>query len=342
MDRARADHSSSGIPAAVNRELFSEAWWLDAVAPGHWHEAVLESGGRRQAELRYTVWRDRLGFTRLGVGPLSPRMGPLFDVDETKVHTGLARENELVAGLVAQLPRYDYLSFTFPARLTNWMPFHWLGFHQTTRYSYLIDEPADGELAWKGMSDVTRNIIRKAERTLQVDDGDASTLMRLAKLTFSRHGIRMRYDEGQLAAGVAAARARNAGAVRLALDPDGRAHAGALFVWDDERVYYLVGANDPDLRSSGASSLIIWNGIKLAGDLGLRFDFEGSMIEPIERFFRGFGGRPEPYLHVTNTSRRLAIALAARDALQALTGRRPADRRVSRAPANARGDGTAS
>jgi len=35
-----------------------------------------------------------------------------------------------------------------------------------------------------------------------------------------------------------------------------------------------------------------WTRIELASKLGLPFDFEGSMQEPIERFVRSFGARP--------------------------------------------------
>jgi hypothetical protein len=323
----------------MKREIFSQAWWLDAVAPGHWGEAAVERDGRRRADLRYTIWKERFGFIRLGVGPLSPRMGPMYRAEDSKRPTRLGRENDLVAELVSRLPRYDYLSLTMPARLTNWLPFHWLGFRQTTRYSYVIDDPGDTDRAWGDMSEGTRNAVRKAERELTVVEGDASALMSLATSTFRRRGIRMRYDESQLSAAIAEARARNCAAVRMAVDGGGRSHAGALFVWDQERVYYLVGGNDPDLRSTGGSSLVLWDGIRLAGSLGLRFDFEGSMIKPIEKFFRGFGGTPEPYLHVTDTSRRLAMALATRDFLAAMRGKRPGDARHRRElPSGREGD----
>jgi hypothetical protein len=38
------------------------------------------------------------------------------------------------------------------------------------------------------------------------------------------------------------------------------------------------------------------------------------MIEPVEEFFRAFGGRPTPYLRVTRASRRGRVLLAARAA----------------------------
>ena len=46
----------------------------------------------------------------------------------------------------------------------------------------------------------------------------------------------------------------------------------------------------------------MWHGIELASKLGLCFDFEGSMHEPIERFFRSFGGRQIPYFVISKTS----------------------------------------
>jgi len=313
-------------------EIFSQPWWLDAVAPRHWGEAVVEADGRRHAELRYTRWRERFGVVRVGVGPLSPRMGPTFFLDEAKLPSRLSRENQLTAQLVAKLPRYDYLSLLFPARITNWLPFHWLGFQQTTRYSYVI-EPKSADRVFSEMSEASRGAIRKADRSLTVVDGEAAGLMPLVTSTLDRRGIRLRYDEAQLAAGLAAGRARGCASLRVAVDGQGHSHAAALFVWDDERVYYLVGGNDTAHRSSGASSLVLWDGIQLAGSLGLHFDFEGSMIGPIEKFFRGFGGTPEPYLHVTHYSRRLAAALSSRDAFSALRGNRPSDR-ARREPPN--------
>jgi hypothetical protein len=58
-----------------------------------------------------------------------------------------------------------------------------------------------------------------------------------------------------------------------------------------------MGGIDPAF-SSGAFSLLMWHAIQFASQVTTRFDFEGSMIESIERFFRSFGARQVPYLHV--------------------------------------------
>jgi len=41
------------------------------------------------------------------------------------------------------------------------------------------------------------------------------------------------------------------------------------------------------------------------------FDFEGSVRQPIERFFRGFGCCQVPYFSVTKMNRRAQAASAA-------------------------------
>jgi hypothetical protein len=90
-------------------------------------------------------------------------------------------------------------------------------------------------------------------------------------------------------------------------------HAGIYVVWDEQSAYYLMGGGDPELRSSGATSLCMWEAIKFVSTKTKSFDFEGSMIERVERFFRAFGAIQTPYFSITKTdSRVFKIAQIAR------------------------------
>ena len=60
-----------------------------------------------------------------------------------------------------------------------------------------------------------------------------------------------------------------------------------------------MGGSDPNLRNSGAMSLCMWEAIKFASTKTKKFDFEGSMIESVERYFRAFGAEQKPYFHIT-------------------------------------------
>ena len=87
-------------------------------------------------------------------------------------------------------------------------------------------------------------------------------------------------------------------AIRLVLgarDGNGKLHAVGYFIGDKNTVYYLAGGGDSNLRNSGAMSLLMWHAIKKVSLTSKIFDFEGSMIEPIERFFRSFGAQQVSY-----------------------------------------------
>ena len=117
-----------------------------------------------------------------------------------------------------------------------------------------------------------------------------------------------------------AASERNARRILLARDADGQTHAGGFFVRDDRWVYYLAGASDPQLRTSGAASLLLWKGIAYAAEEGLGFDFEGSIIRGVERFFRAFAGVPTPYSVVRTTpSRALRLGKPLKRALRSVS-----------------------
>jgi hypothetical protein len=49
-------------------------------------------------------------------------------------------------------------------------------------------------------------------------------------------------------------------------------------------------------------SLLMWESIKFASSFVDEFDFEGTMVESIERFIRGFGAAQSPYFQLTKVS----------------------------------------
>jgi hypothetical protein len=71
----------------------------------------------------------------------------------------------------------------------------------------------------------------------------------------------------------------------------GKPIATCFIVHDEQTAYYLLGGYDAQDRHHGAGALAVVEAIKFAQDLGLKtFDFEGSVMPAIERYFRGFGG----------------------------------------------------
>lgn len=288
--------------------LFSQAWWLDATAGEKgWDVALVEKGGAIVAAMPY-VPRKRHGFTLLGQPALTQTLGPWLREAAGKSSTRLAQQKDLLQALIEQLPPFDHFTQNWHWSLGNWLPFYWAGFQQTTRYTYILNELGDEQALWQGLQENIRREIKKASSRFHLrvrTDFSVGDFLHLNRMTFDRQGMALPYTEAFVHALDQACAARQARKIFIAEDEQGRRHAGVYIVWDQNSAYYLMGGGNPELRNSGATSLCMWEAIKFAATVTQRFDFEGSMIEPVEKFFRAFGAQQTPYFSVSKTPSRM-------------------------------------
>lgn len=288
--------------------LFAKAWWLDAAAGiDNWDVALVESGGKVVAALPYIV-KKRYGFTVLSQPALTPALGPWFQESARKPSVTLALQKDWMKELIDQLPRFDRYSQNWTSNVKNWLPFYWQKFSQTTRYTYVLQELKQEERLWQGLQPNIRGDIKKARDRFGLTvraDLKLEDFLCLNEKTFQRQGMALPYSRDFVQKLDDACVERDSRAIFIAEDGEGRRHAGVYIVWDGNSAYYLMGGGDPQLRNSGATSFCMWEAIRFAATVTDRFDFEGSMIEPVERFFRGFGAQQVPYFFVTKTPSRL-------------------------------------
>jgi GNAT acetyltransferase-like protein len=314
---------SYSLRSGVTNTIFEEPWWLDAVAPRSWQVAELRRDGRIVGRWPY-VMAVRAGMTYLTQSSLTPRLGPWLQPSPTNAGVD-ARGREVLEGLLRNLPAFDCLRQNFPPTITDWLPFYWHGFEQTTRYTYQLPLADDIERLWEGVQSRTQSVIRKAERVVQVEESDdLGTFIELNRQVFARQGIGVPYTGEMLHAMDRECRARGARRLLFARDAAGRVHGGLYLINDVGVSYYLLGASTMDGRASGAMSALIWQAILDAKRRKQRvFDFEGSVRRNLELFFRGFGARQVPYSHITSMSRRYKVLWHAKLSLRALaSGRR--------------------
>lgn len=301
--------------------FFQQPWWLDAVAPGRWGEVVVEKGGEIVARMPYVI-RKKYGFVFIIMPPLTQVLGSWLRPSVAEYVKQLGEQKDLLNELISKLPKFDYFSQNFHPQLTNWLPFFWAGFKQTTRYTYRLEVLTDIERVWAAFRENIRTYIRKAQKEVEIrDDLGIEKFIRVCRLTFERQGKRLPYSEELVHRIEEACRKRNKRRILFAQDVGGRIHAAVYIVWDENAAYYLMGGGDPELRRSGATSLLLWEAIRFSSQVTRCFDFEGSMIEPVEKFFRAFGGRQVPYFQITKCSRRMQVILSARELFKAIIGR---------------------
>jgi hypothetical protein len=313
--------------------LFFQDWYLDAVCAGHgrWQGMVLKKNDRVVAVwplLLKTKWRQ----TYVVMPPLARFLGP-YIVPEYRQPR---HESSILETLLDRLPHIAAFEQDCSYLLTNWLPFYWRGFRQTTRYSYTLQlkptpegvgekttpegvgekrmpEGVGGKTMPEGVgaearlwqslaADYRNNKIPKAGARVEIRRGiGLEAFYRVHNRSFERQGLQPPVPWPLLRRLDAALAARGRREIFGAVDREnGRLHSVAYLAWDDRSAYYLMAGDEPALRSSGAAILLAWETIRYtATELRLEiFDFAGSMVRSIERVRRQFGAVQTPYFRL--------------------------------------------
>jgi len=287
--------------------LFSKDWWLDITAgEENWNVSIVERNEEIIASLPYYLSRKYF-FNVIRMPKLTPSMGVWIKYpDHQKYTSKLSYEKEAFKELIEKLPKFNFFYQHFHWKFTNWMPFHWKGFQQSTDYTYVIEDTRDLDFVFSEFRENIRREIRKAEKCVTVaEEDDIRKFYAVHCKTFDRQQMSSPYPLKLIEELDAACRSRNCRKILVATDHQGRIHSTIYIVWDDKAVYYLMGGADAQLRTSGASSLLLWRAIQEASRQGKQFDFVGSMFEPIDRFFRAFGAVQKPYMQISKTNGKL-------------------------------------
>jgi len=294
--------------AEATIHIFSKDWWLDAVCgPENWDVTIVKSGSRIDASLPYYLVRQ-LGCKVITMPHLTQTMGVWTRYPKSQKYVSqLSLEKKVMTELIDNLPRFDYFQQNFHNSVTNWLPFYWKGFRQTTNYTYIIEDLGDLDRVFQNFKSNIRGKIRKAEKRIEVTkDSTIEDFYRLNQMTFERQNLRPSYSLEFVQRIDQALKKHKAREIFFAVDAEGRQHSALYLIWDEQSSYVHMVGEDYNLRSSGAGILLVWEAIKFTSDtLGLnRFDFEGSMIESIEEVRRSFGARQTPYFTIMKANLR--------------------------------------
>lgn len=263
--------------------IFEEGWYLDAVAPGMWKELKVEQEGELIARWPIVISGKQMKLPRY-VQTIGIWMNPEY------VKT-IADEEEVYLKLIEQLPANKRIEWGLAHENQFYLPFVWKGFKVSVGASYVIDDLTDLDAVFSHMTKNIQRDIKQAAKKVSVEESeDIEQLIAMSLETYGKQGRAYIVKPDNLRRVYKACKERNACSLLAARDAEGRVHSMTLFVYDEKRCYYLVGASDQALNAkSCANILLIWEGIKIAAKHSKVFDFEGSTIQGIGTFFRRFG-----------------------------------------------------
>jgi len=285
--------------------IHAQDWYLDSVcAGGKWGAATVEKDGQVVAAMPWFL-KKKGPFRYIAMPPFVKYMGPYLRPSDAPCHP--LKIQGLYGELIAQLPAIHRFEQDFNPAVTNWLPFYWKGYRQTTRYTYRLFL-GDLDRVYDGFNRSIQRNIRKAEGIVSISQGGKiEDLYRLNRMSFERQGLPAPYSFEVLKSHDEALHAHHARQLFFANDESGRTHSAGCLMFDAETAYYHISGDDPETRKSGAGILLTWEVMRYAKEvLGLDyFDFEGSMIESIEAVRRQFGAAQLPYFRVWKTQSRV-------------------------------------
>ena len=287
--------------------VYSRDWWLDCVCGENRWDVLLycsdHNAGVIEAAFPFYVPYKK----GIAMPAFTQTMGIWFNPDFEKENysRNLLRKQNICEELIRRLPEHTYFVQNFHHSFTDWLPFYWKGYSQTTRYSYVFPDIQDIAEIEKNRSYDIRQNIHKALTKYQMEIKThipVDLFLEINAKTYERQ-MQKAYRPEILRRLIETAYSRNQGNTWGAYDQSGQLHAAVFVVWQENCAYYIAGGSDSAGRKSGAHLLALSEAIREVSIISASFDFEGSMIPGVERVFRSFGAIQKPYFTISKGNR---------------------------------------
>lgn len=295
LDKSLYDEWNNFVDISAQGCIFNKTWYLDAV----------------QAKCKIYVCRENGEIIGGMILPeednkflmpkLTQTLGILLkDFSYMKYTNKISKEKQIIISLVEAIPKCKKYDIKFNYNFVDWMPFMWKGYSQTCVYTYVIEDLSNIDKVFSGFKDKVKNDIKKAvksnlciKNTVSIEE-----VYDIVSKTFQRQNMDAPYKLEFLRKFDGILESKNSRVIYGAYDEENILNAIVYIIYDEKSAYYLIGGADPEYRSNGCQSLVLWEAIKGSSKLSKRFDFEGSNVKAIEEFFRGFGGTQKMYFEI--------------------------------------------
>ena len=287
--------------------LFLQYQWFDAIYKKEEWDVVIETKGENVLGFLPYVITKKKSFKIITPQFLCPYQGVWLNYPKNQKYTNkVGFEKEVLTSMIEQLPKVDAFKQNFLPEFTNWLPFNWKGFQQSTRYTYIINDLTDTEKVFADFKENIRREIRKAEKLLTIETiDDISLLYQLKLKVYQDNKENYPIPFSKLKKVFDFCKSSHCGELLMAKDKQGNIHSILFYVWDKVSAYYLHGVTTTKFKTSGSMSLLLWEAIKKSAKKTTAFNFEGSMVESIERYFRAFGGIQTSYFQISKTNSKV-------------------------------------
>ncbi|MES2568224.1 MAG: hypothetical protein V4565_15225 [Bacteroidota bacterium] len=260
----------------------------------------------------YYLNTKKMGCTFLKLPPYTPHCGLFFTTDG-KNNSSINNFSKEVMQEVCTYFMNKKSALTilaFPSAVIDFQPFIWNKFKVIPNYTYRIDLLRTLEDIKSHFDSKNRNAINKAIKEEVIVKENVLGKEELFQFFIS--------SLNTTDANIYEAELKN---IFMTFSDDSNSFSVSAFknnellgnvfcVFDKNTCYYLLGGIEKKSGIQGVNNLLIQASIIKAKELGCNtFDFEGSMLKGVEKFFRSFGPELVPYFTVNKASLPLEILL---------------------------------
>ena len=292
--------------------IYEQAWWLDIdCGPDNWDVVLSFSNNRIVGALPFYTKKSK-GFKYITIPFRSQHHGPwIKEMKDMSPAKKLSHENTIMSDLIdkieaiAKKQKIVFFNQCFSPNITNWLPFYWKHYKQTTLYTYRIQDIRNPELVLNSFESGKRYNIKNAIKKgiIIKEDLSPNDFYSFHKKVVEKKGKHIKYSFDMFQSYYNGLYKHNQGKCLYAVNSNGVIEGAILVAYDSSWGYDWITAFDSGAKSSGSSDLLVFSAIKFLSNKTIGFDFEGSMDQGIEHSYRHFGTVQTPYFKVSKIYR---------------------------------------
>ncbi len=297
--------------AEIQHGVFASKEWLSV------YEGKLNLVGIYKDEYQliggfYFLKTKKYGFTFLKLPPYSPHCALFFKNEASNVSSALSFQKEILEDVVNYIKSQNstLTVLALPSVNLDTQPFIWDNYKVVPNYTYRLDLTQTIEQIKSQFDSKNRNAINKAIKEgveIELNSLDSIALFAFFSNHLRSAGANLYYSELK---NIFSKFSNNNNSFSLTAKKDNVVLGNVFCIYDKNTCYYLLGGVDKSARIQGINNLLILKSIEKAKDLGcVIFDFEGSMLKGVEKFFRSFGPTIYPYYTINKGKLWLELLL---------------------------------
>ncbi len=298
--------------------VFHTTGWLGALSDDL-NVFVDEEAGEILGGMALATTR-RYGLTSYHIPPYTPYGGPLFGNERTGYRREGSRYDAFIQAIFVAVGPAGHLDFVLPSTDQDLLPYRWSGFEIGVGVTYHI--PDGGAALPERIASGTRGQLKKLLRLLQSGEVAATWDDRRDAVLELQAGLARRKSFDHHGRGLVrlleSAEPATFRSLVLSAEREGDL-AGCICARDENRYYNLIAATRDELTGEyrHIGVLMYYLMIRDSLESDRTFDFEGSSIPGVARFYRQMGGEQVPTYRLQKTRSPYFAALRFAKALRA-------------------------